>query len=310
MKVERRQTDRRYQPTPPRRDETWGEATRDFIRRVYIKADQDGIFFMSGAIAFNLVVAVVPLLLAILGITGLVLQNRVEDPSQLLANYIFEALPPLGSDFQSFVRDDIIAGLLQKSGGFLGFGALILVWVSTRLIGTLRFALREVFDIGEDRNIIKGKWFDIQMVVAAGTLFAINAGATVIVNIITRTGITLLGVQPTAWFQKYLLSLVAALSIWTMFLLVYRVLPFKRPHWRTALVAATFTTVMFELLKRAFAWYALNLAEYSSTYGNFLNLIIIVFWMYYISLAFVLGGEVGQVYALRRIRKRQKERLV
>jgi hypothetical protein len=32
--------------------------------------------------------------------------------------------------------------------------------------------------------------------------------------------------------------------------------------------------------------------------------------MYYLALAFVLGGEVGQVYALRRIRKRQKERLV
>jgi membrane protein len=310
MKIERRHTERRYQPAPPRREETWGEALRDFMRRVYVKADQDGIFFMAGAIAFNLVVAIVPLLLAVLGITGIVLQNRVEDPSGLLADYIFEALPPAGPDFQKFVREEIIQGLLNKSGGFFGFGLIILVWVSTRLVGTLRYTLREVFDIGEDRNIIKGKWFDIQMVVAAGTLFAINAAATVIINIITKTGITLLGVQPTAWFQKYLISVVAALSIWAMFVLIYKYLPFRRPHWRTALVAATFTSVMFELLKRLFAWYALNVAEYSSTYGNFLNLVIIVFWMYYIALAFVLGGEVGQVYALRRVRKRQKERLV
>ena len=94
-----------------------------------------------------------------------------------------------------------------------------------------------------------------------------------------------------------------------MFLLIYRYLPYRRIHWRTALVAATFTTVMFELLKRLFAWYALNVAVYGSTYGNFLNLIILVFWMYYMALAFVLGGEVGQVYALRRVRKQQKERL-
>jgi membrane protein len=310
MSDERRKPERRYQPAPPRGDETLGEAVRDFMRRVYVKADQDGIFFMAGAIAFNLVVAIVPLLLAILGITGLVLQNRVQDPSKLLADYIFQALPPAGPEFQEFVQNEIIGGLLNKSGGFIGFGLIILVWVSTRLVGTLRFTLREVFDIGEDRNIIKGKWFDIQMVVAAGTLFAINAGATVVINIITRTGITLLGVHPTEWFQKYLLSIVAALSIWSMFLMIYKFLPFRRPHWRTALVAATFTSIMFELLKRLFAWYALNVAEYGSTYGNFLNLVIIVFWMYYIALAFVLGGEVGQVYALRRIRKRQKERLV
>jgi membrane protein len=302
--------ERRHRPHPARREETWGEAVRDFLRRVYVKADQDGIFFMAGAIAFNLIVAIVPLLLAILGITGVVLQNRVENPSHLLANYLFEALPPVGAEFRQFIEDEIIGGLLNKSGGFLGFGLIVLVWVSTRLVGTLRFTLREVFDVGEDRNIIRGKWFDIQMVVAAGTLFAINAAATVIINIITKTGIELLGVRPTAWFQKYLLSMVAAFAIWSMFLLIYRYLPYRRVHWRTALVAATFTTVMFELLKRLFAWYALNVAVYGSTYGNFLNLIILVFWMYYMALAFVLGGEVGQVYALRRIRKRQKERLI
>ena len=308
--LERRAPERRYQPAPPKRDETFLEGLRDFLRRVWVKADQDGIFFMSGAIAFNLIVAIVPLLLAVLGITGVVLQNRVEDPSKLLADYIFEALPPAGPEFRRFVEDEIITGLLRKAGGFIGFGLLVLVWVSTRLVGTLRFVLREVFDVGEDRNIIRGKWFDVQMVVVAGILFAINVAATIIINIITRTGTELLGVQPTAWFEKYLLSVVAALSIWIMFVLIYRYLPFRRIHWRTALVAATFTTVMFELLKRLFAWYALNVAVYGSTYGNFLNLVIIVFWMYYIGIAFVLGGEVGQVYALRRIRKRQKERLV
>ncbi len=310
MDSQARMRERRHHPHPAQREETWGEAVRDFLRRVYVKADQDGIFFMAGAIAFNLIVAIVPLLLAILGIAGVVLQNRVEDPAGLLANYLFEALPPAGPEFRSFVEDEIIGGLLRRSGGFLGFGLIVLVWVSTRLVGTLRFTLREVFDIGEDRNILKGKWFDIQMVVAAGTLFAINAAATVIISYITQTGTELLGVQPTGWLQQYALSMLAAIAIWTMFLLIYRYLPYRRIHWRTALVAATFTTILFELLKRAFAWYALNIAVYGSTYGNFLNLIIIVFWMYYMALAFVLGGEVGQVYALRRIRKRQKERLI
>ena len=311
MVIERRKLERRYQPRPPKADEeSFGEAFTDFLRRVYVKADQDGIFFMAGAIAFNLIVAIVPLMLAVLGIAGVVLQNRVEDPSRILFEYIFQALPPAGPDFQRYVQDQIIGPILNKSGGILSFGLFFLVWVSTRLVGTLRFTLREVFDIGEDRNIIKGKWFDVQMVVFAGTLFAVNAAATVIVNIITQTGTELLGVHPTAWFQKYLLAFVAAVSIWMMFILVYRYLPLRRIHWRTAIVAGTFTSVMFELLKRAFAWYALNIANYQSTYGNFFNLIIIVLWMYYLSLSFVLGGEVGQVYALRRVRKRQKERLV
>lgn len=301
---------RKYAPQMPRRDESVWAATKDFIRRVWMKADQDGIFFMAGAIAFNLIVAIVPLVLAVLGIAGLVLQAQVADPSKTLFDLIFRSLPPVGADFERYIRSEVINPLLNRSGGFIGFGTLILIWVSTRLVGTLRFVLREVYDVGEDRNIIRGKWFDVQMVIAAGLLFAFNAFGTVIVTVVAHSGSEFLGVQPTAWASQMLVSAAAVASLWVMFLLIYRFLPYRRVHWRTALVSATFTTFMFELLRRGFAWYALNVATYRGTYANFINLVILVFWMYYIGIAFVLGGEVGQVYSMRRVRRRQKERLI
>jgi membrane protein len=36
-------------------------------------------------------------------------------------------------------------------------------------------------------------------------------------------------------------------------------------------------------------------------------MVVVVFWTYYAALVFILGGEVGQVYELRRTRKRQRE---
>lgn len=301
---------RRYAPQMPRREESVGAAFRDFLRRIYLKADQDGIFFMAGAIAFNLIVAVVPLALAILGIAGLVLQRQSADPSQALFNFIFHSLPPVGAEFEGYLRREVIGPLLNRSSGFIGFGTLILIWVSTRLVGTLRFALREIYDVGEDRNILKGKWFDVQMVIAAGLLFSVSVLGTAILTIVTETGSEFLGIKPTALGLQLLVSGTSVVSLWIMFLMIYRFLPFRRVHWRTALVSATFTTVMFEIARRIFAWYALNVAAYSGTYANFINLIILVFWMYYIGIVFVLGGEVGQVYSMRRVRRQQKERLI
>lgn len=294
----------------PIRDETLWMATKDFIRRVYNKADQDGIFFMAGAIAFNLIIAIVPLMLAVLGIAGLVLVRQAADPSKTLFDLIFRSLPPVGAEFERYVREQVIGPLLNRSGGFIGFGSLILVWVSTRLVGTLRFVLREVFDVGEDRNIIRGKWFDVQIVIAASLLFAVNVWGTVTLTVVATTGSEFLGVQPLGFVSQLLVSAAAWLSLFIMFLLIYRYLPYRRVSWRTAFVSATFTTLGFELLRRVFAWYALNVADYRGTYANFINLIILVFWMYYIGIVFVLGGEVGQVYSMRRIRRRQKERLV
>jgi len=37
--------------------------------------------------------------------------------------------------------------------------------------------------------------------------------------------------------------------------------------------------------------------------------VILVFWVYYAALIFILGGEVGRVYELRRVRRLQREAL-
>ena len=294
-------------------DETPWEAVADFARRVYKKADQDQIFFMAGSIAFNVLVAIVPLLLATLGIAGQILQKRVANPEEVLLRYVLTAIPPVSVEFAGEARA-LLSNLLDKTSGFVGIGLVLLVWLSTRLVGTLRATLREVFDVGQDRSIIAGKLFDIKMVIAAGSLLAANVSLTFIADLvnamIVRYGKSWFGLQPLSFVQDLYLNGLAVVSAWVMFLLVYRYLPFRRIHWRTAVVAATFTTVLFELLKRAFGWYVAHVANYNTTYGNFANLIVLFLWVYYIAIVFILGGEVGQVAALRRIRRRQKERLV
>ncbi|HSL71339.1 MAG TPA: YihY/virulence factor BrkB family protein, partial [Longimicrobiales bacterium] len=293
-------------------DETLREAAGDFVRRVYKKADQDQIFFMAGAIAFNVLVAIVPLLLATLGIAGQILQKRLANPEETLLRYIRTAIPPVSEEFAASVRT-LLSNLLDKSSGFTIVGLVLLVWFSTRLVGTLRATLREVFDVGQDRSIVAGKLFDIKIVVITGSLFAVNVSLTFIADLINaliiRYGRAWFGLQPLSFVEGLYLNALAIGSAWIMFLLVYRYLPFRGIHWRTAVVAATFTTTLFELLKRAFAWYVSNIADYASTYGNLATLIVLFLWVYYSAIIFILGGEVGQVAALRRIRRRQKERL-
>jgi membrane protein len=171
--------------------------------------------------------------------------------------------------------------------------------------------LREIFDLQEDRGMIAGKIFDIKMVVAAGTLLALNVLLTFAIGIIGPRGLGVLGIEPgrVAGMNRLLLAAAAFVSIWFMFVLIYRYLPSRRIQWRIAMIAATFTGLLYELLKAVFGWYVTNVATYASVYGNFATVIVFLLWIYYMSVAFVVGGEVGQVAALTRIRHRQKERL-
>jgi membrane protein len=282
----------------------------DFAKRVYHKAGQDDIFFLAGGIAFNVMLAAIPFLLLIIAAIGFILQANVEDPQQAAVDYVVRILPASERviEFTRTAIDEVVGGRAR----FTVLGGLLLIWVSTRLFGSLRSALRDVFDLQEDRGIIQGKIFDAKMVVVAGMLFVGNTAITISLEAAQTYGVQLIGLSEDATikaFQAYLAQLLAYGFIFLMFALIYRYLPARRVSWRIALVAATFTSLAFEAMKSLFAFWIANFGNVTTTYGIAATAVLLVFWIYYAAVVFILGGVVGQVYELHRIRRRQRELL-
>ena len=74
-----------------------------------------------------------------------------------------------------------------------------------------------------------------------------------------------------------------------------------------AITAATFTAICWEFLKQAFTFYLTRIADYGSVYGGIATLVVVVVWLYYLSIVFILGAEVAQVREMRRVRMNQVE---
>jgi membrane protein len=282
----------------------------DFSRRVYQKAGDDDIFFLAGGIAFNVLVAALPFLLLLIAVFGYVLKTAVDDPEQTAVNYVLSILPPsqrIVALTRALVRQ-VVAGRTQ-----FGIAGLVLfIWTSTRLFGSLRSVLKHIFDLPEERGIVQGKIFDLGMVMVAGTLFLLNTGITVMVEAAQSYGVEWLGLAGRhEWevLQRAFARLLAFGFILLMFVLIYRFLPLRRTPWRIAIVAATFTALVWEMLKGIFAWYVAVAADYRTTYGTLATLVLLFLWIYYSAIVFVLGGEVAQVYDLRRRRRKQRELL-
>ena len=99
--------------------------------------------------------------------------------------------------------------------------------------------------------------------------------------------------------------LFAFIFIGLMFFALYKYLPVRRVRAKSAFVAAAFTSVAFEAARIVFSY--VTSFNPASLYGALAALVIMVIWFYYAALIFILGGEVGQVYELRRVRKLQRE---
>lgn len=281
----------------------------DFVGHLFAKAAEDDVFFLAGGIAFDVLFAAIPFLLMLVGFLAIVLSNVVEDPRQAVATYLQNILPPTPSVVErtNQIVDLVLAGRTR----FGVIGLVLFLWISSRLIATLRASLKEIFDLPEERGVVEGKVFDLQMVFVAGTLFVANTGITLILDAAQNLGVRLIG---TRWIDVQTVQLVwarllAFLFIFVMFLLIYRYLPLRRTPWRMALVAAVFTSLAWELLKGLFALYVLHATTWARVYGALVTPIILVLWIYYSATVFILGGEIAHVYELMRVRRMQRELL-
>ncbi len=286
--------------------DTRGYRFAEFIRRLWTKSYEDDVLFMAGAVAFNLLVAIAPLLVLGVGVSGYVLARRFGDPTSAIMRLVTDLVPTASGDVDiTAMVGGLVDTLLAQRGGLTLFGAVFFVWVATRLVGSLRATLKEIFDVGRGRGIVEGKIFDIKVVILAVMLLTMNLGVTVVFEAALTFGIGTLGLAPPfQYFTRRLAGMsLAFASIWLLFLVIYRYLPVRRIPWRTALVAATFAAVCHELLKAGFAWYATDVADYGTTFGNLATVAVLYFWIYYEAVVFIVAGEVAQVYTMRKAAK-------
>jgi len=289
----------------------FGWTLRDYAKRVWDNSGEDNVLFLAGGIAFNLMLAAVPFVLLLATGATFILPLLVNSGNLSSNSVVFDFIDRLLPDHSS-ATDRLITDLLSRRSSLTWYSSIGFVWFSTRLFGSLRTVLASVFDIETERGIIAGKIFDVKITIIATLLFLASVTVSTYISLATRTGATALvtmGLRTDVMGRlEYLIGRgVAFIFIGLMFFALYKYLPIRRVRASSAFVAAAFTSVAFELARIVFSYY-LNAFNPTSLYTGALTAIIaLVVWVYYAALIFILGGEVGQVYELRRVRKLQRE---
>ena len=289
----------------------FGWALRDYAKRVWDNSGQNNVLFLAGGVAFNILLAVVPFFLLTVTITASLLNESPAVVSATIAAFLGELLPHQAAELESTIRG--ILGEIVSASGTVGiYSAIGFVWFSTRLFGSLRTVLGATFDIENERGIIDGKIFDIKITVIATVLIVAYITLSAYLAIATTRGVGVLvnlGVRESTmgaleyWAGRF----VGFIVIVVMFFCLYKFLPLRRVRTHSALVAATFAGTLLELAKNVFAMYVTRFSPGSMYTGTIAAIVILVVWTYYVALIFAIGGEVGQVYELRRVRRLQRE---
>lgn len=292
------------------REAGWHNSIAGVVRRTLEAAFEDNIPFLASALSFDLLLTTLPFIALLLAVVGYLVQHQITTHQVSLHELLARLLPSASGSgagaFQDVER--ALAGVLRLRGRLTLIGLPLFLWFSTRLFGGLRAALNEVFDTDERRSWPAAKLLDLFMVlmtggflVASGLLSAFQARNAQVVS------------QSFLIFWMWRLSLeTVAFSLGiAMFFIVFKLLPSRRIDWRTALVAAVFCSLGFEVARRLYALYITRFATFDrvASDANMVALFLFLLWVYYMAYLFLLGGEVAETFDLIRMRRAQRVRL-
>jgi membrane protein len=183
---------------------------------------------------------------------------------------------------------------------------IILVWASTRIIGSVRGALNDVWGVkghggGGLVGFLIGKLIDVASVVVIGFMFL----ASMLVNAAVTASTTyfdhLLPVPD--WFLQ-VVGLLFSLGVTSGFLaVIFRFLPNIRVRTRYILVGAAITGALFTAGNYVIGLY-LGRTSPGSAFGAAGSLAVIMIWIYYVAYIIIFGAEITRAFAHRREFKR------
>lgn len=279
------------------------------------------------AIAFKVLVTLVPLILLATGIFGLVL--RQENPYETVANYVRSMVPPT----QSEPLINLISDLQQASGTLTILAAVLFLFTVVTLFGTLRFVIGQAMSTGshETRSRWQGILFDFQMAVQVGLLFLASFGVTFAMNTLqvhtTSWGVDM-GLDPETLRRGWRIVLTSTtllipwLLSFAMFTQLYHFIPRPKTPPRSAMFGAAATALLFETAKNLFTFYARSTGDLfrfrstsganalESVSGVFGLVLAFVFWAYLSGLVLIIGAIIASLHEERHKPRRSAFRRI
>jgi membrane protein/epoxyqueuosine reductase len=227
------------------------------------------------AIAFNVLLCLFPLLLVLVAAGQRLAPGS--GTAQVLRLLVEELIPFGGEVLAASLRQ-----MTRLARGFEVLSLVLIVWGSSGVFMPVEMVLDRVWGGGGPRSFWKSRLLAFALTVAGGALALLSVALTVLVRGFGQGWPSVAGGAAKAG---------ALLLSWTLFLLVYRLVPRARVDLRLAARAALWAAVLWEASKYAFVW-NLGRMQLQTFYGPLAFAVSLVLWAYVSSVVLVFGAAV------------------
>jgi len=271
-----------------------------YAEGIYGRFKSEHLMIHGASLAFGIMLCLIPWALLLFSAFGFFLS--AEESMEVVEEYISQFLPLPGYEDQ--VQQEIHNRLndlvdYRQTAGVIGLVGVL--WLSTFLFGTARTILNEIFKVNITINIFIQKLRDFQVLFILAVLFVLTLFGSTAVYITKQFIFERIKILENVWIPGTLPILIGFIFTWTMFLVLYRFLPYVNLSFDVLVVASTVSAILWEVAKYFFGIYIANFGNITRIFGALTIFAGTALWLYYSSIVFLFGAMVGQLYRERKV---------
>jgi membrane protein len=238
----------------------------------------------AAAISYYSLLSIFPLLLVVAAVAADFVDPKwaIQQITQFLGRY----LPTGQAQLQQVARTAINA---RRAIGLASLA--ILVWSGSRVFGVITKALNVAYDIENSYGFLKRTLVQIVMLITIGFAFVLAVASRWLIQMAWDA---LLGLSAGRGIIAPVVSnVVAAILLLAAFFLIYHFVPRAKQSWHASLSGAVVATLLFLLAQPLFITYIQHFSNLNLIYGPIAALVIVLLWVWVMSLILLYGGEIA-----------------
>jgi membrane protein len=254
-------------------------------------------FGVAKGAAYSSILSLFPALLTVASVLSTMGKTNVI----LEISYAVERILPPGA---GLTAQAYFQSTTEKPVRVLITTSLLTLWISSGVMISWMEGFRNAYQIPKVWGIVKERMIAFGLVVMAGIPLAFATILVAFGNQIEAWAIHQAGHNIGAYillFWTGLRWLIAILTSVAVMLLIYHHAVPRTAAWHSALPGAALATGIWFPATILFGWYVRHFAEYSLLYGSMAAAIVLLVWMYIISVIVLIGAEFNALVFPRAI---------
>jgi membrane protein len=257
--------------------------------RAGLRGTKGQIKDMAASIAFFSFLSLFPLILGMIALASSVLKS--ESLRKQVIEWVSEFFP-VGADFVTQNIESIVR--LRGAAGLAS--VLVLFWSAKKMVGAISRGINSALEQKRGHAFYLSPLRNFGLVVAISLLMFGTVAITPLADLVSGLEPKFLGEYWGDLIDLVGGHMISIASTAAMIGCTYFLVPYHRPGWNAIWPGLVTATVLIEVGKKAFVYYADNISSMDALYGSISSIIALMLWLYFFGRVLLFGAAVNVVY--------------